>query len=101
MLATRFALTIAAALCIIFDRYIAFDAFGAAGLLLAMLLRGFLAPFNFVHHLLFRASIRHWESSTPTWWSWLSTAFAFLPYLLLDLFLGAARADRNAVKLRR
>ena len=100
MLASRFALSIAAVLCLIVDRYIAVDAFGSAGLLLATLLRGFLAPFNFVYHLLFRVSIRFWELSTPSWWSWLSTAVAFLPYLLLDLFLGAARADRNAVKER-
>jgi hypothetical protein len=95
----RFALTIAAILSIIVDRHIALDAFGAPGALISALLRAFLAPFNFVHHLLFRLSIPLWRPAAPSWWDWLTTIASLAPYLLIDLILGAARADR-AVTIR-
>ena len=92
----RFALTIAAILCIMVDRHIALDAFGSPGALISALLRAFLAPFNFVHHQLFRLSIPLWQPAAPSWWEWVTTIVSLVPYALIDLILGASRADRAA-----
>jgi hypothetical protein len=95
-LVKRFALTIAAILCIVVDRHIALDGFGAPGTLISALLRAFLGPFNFVHHQLFRLSIALWQPAAPSWWEWLATIVSLAPYTLIDLILGASRADRVA-----
>jgi hypothetical protein len=92
----RFPLTIAAVLCILVDRHIAFDALGTAGAIVAVLLRAFLSPFNSVQHQLFRLSIHLWQPNAPHWYGWLAAALSLAPYIVLDLVLGGARADRAA-----
>jgi hypothetical protein len=96
--AKRFALTIAAVLCLLVERTIALDAFGPAGAIFLTLLRAFLIPFNFIHHALFRLSIVIWAQSTPAWWNWLSTLLGLLIYVLIDLLLAVSRAERIAVQ---
>ena len=94
--AKRFALTIAALLCLLVERTIALDAFGAPGALLLTLLRAFLAPYNLIRHALFRLSILIWAQSTPAWWNWLSVLLGLLAYVLIDLLLGMSRPQRSA-----
>ena len=95
---SRFALTIAAILCLLVERTVALDAFGAPGALLGTLLRVFLSVYTFVHYRLFRLSIHLFEPAAPVWWDWLIVLLGLAPYVLADVLLGGTRADRAALK---
>ena len=96
----RFALTIAAIVCVALDHYIAFDALGSAGAIVTALIRAFLSPFNFLQHQLFRLSIPLWERGTPGWYAWLATVLSLVPYVVVDIVLSGSRADRAALRTR-